>query len=570
MVTGGLGSGLDSGHPPGLKVKGQDRSHHFHLSPLVPDRRSGFSLPSCVPGASTGTLPGDMRLGIDLGTTRTIVAACDRGNYPVVGFLSPDGDLVDHFPTVSAEHNGRLLHGLEAEQAARAGAPSLRSWKRLMNSSGPSDRVRIGSVELSLLELVTDFLGALAQALMAGSNLPQAPKTLPEAVISVPANAHSSQRFTTLEAFRRAGFEVRAMVNEPSAAGIEFAHRYRGRLNARRDHVVVYDLGGGTFDAALVLIADGRHDVIDTAGIQQLGGDDFDEVLLEMALEAASVERQAACCLDELLLECRTAKEALNPNSRRIVLELAALGEAAPSEPVVVPVARYYDQVQRLVERTVESLREVMAPRGTDTEVDDIKAQAAQAGVAGVYVVGGGSGLPVVPRLLREHFGRRVHRSVYPSAATAIGLAIAAENDQRPPLTERLTRHLGVFREKDSGEHIAFDAIFRQGTPMPKPGGPPLVATRAYQPVHDVGHFRFVECAALTEDDEPCGDISPHSVIYFPFTPQRRDGPLDQIPIQRLSGSGPRVEERYEVDAAGVVAVTIVDLDDGYAQKYVL
>jgi molecular chaperone DnaK (HSP70) len=512
-----------------------------------------------------------MRLGIDLGTTRTIVATCDRGNYPVVGFLSPDGDMVEHFPTISAERNGRLVHGLEAEQAARQGAPFLRSWKRLMSTSGPSDPVRIGSVELSLLELTTDFLSALGQALVADSNLPRPPKALPETVISVPANAHSSQRFITLEAFRRAGFDVRAMVNEPSAAGIEFAHRYRGQLNARRDHVVVYDLGGGTFDAALVLIAGDHHDVIDTAGIQRLGGDDFDEVLFEMALEAGGVKREAAMPFrDELLLECRTAKEALNPNSRRIVLDLSALGEGAPSEPVVVPVASYYDQVRWLVERTVESLREVTASGGTHSEVDDIKAQAAQAGVAGVYVVGGASGLPVVSRLLREHFGRRVHRSVYPAAATAIGLAIAADNDQQLPVTERFTRHLGVFREKESGERIAFDTIFPQGTPMPKPGGPPLIATRAYQPVHDVGHFRFVECAALTEDDEPRGDISPHGVIYFPFATQRRDEVLEQVPIGLLSGSGPHIEERYEVDAAGVVAVTIVDLDDGYAQKYVL
>ena len=105
---------------------------------------------------------------------------------------------------------------------------------------------------------------------------------------------------------------------------------------------------------------------------------------------------------------------------------------------------------------------------------------------------------------------------------------------------------------------------------MPKPGGPPLVATRTYRPVHDIGHFRFVECAALTEDHEPRGDISPHGVIHFPFAPQRRDEALDQRPIERLTSSGPRIEERYEVDAAGIVAVTIVDLDDGYAQKYVL
>src|SRR5690606_10790977 len=82
-----------------------------------------------------------------------------------------------------------------------------------------------------------------------------------DCVVSVPANAHSTQRFLTLEGFRRAGFRVRAVLNEPSAAGIEYAHRHASTLNSRREHVVVYDLGGGTFDAALVHIADRKHDI---------------------------------------------------------------------------------------------------------------------------------------------------------------------------------------------------------------------------------------------------------------------------------------------------------------------
>src|SRR5262249_60077034 len=92
-----------------------------------------------------------------------------------------------------------------------------------------------------------------------------------------PANANSNQRFLTLEAFRRAGFQVRGLLNEPSAAGIEYAHHaHRAGPSARRELVVVYDLGGGTFDASVISMAARRHEVVRRAGIAQLGGGDCD------------------------------------------------------------------------------------------------------------------------------------------------------------------------------------------------------------------------------------------------------------------------------------------------------
>jgi molecular chaperone DnaK (HSP70) len=512
-----------------------------------------------------------VRLGIDLGTTRTIVAACDRGNYPVVGFSTDEGDLLEHVPTMSAELDGRLVHGHVAEAAARAGAPHLRSWKRLLGRVGPEHRVCIGSLQLSLLELATDYLAALAIALRERSNLPGKLSERPETVVSVPANAHSSQRFITLEAFRAAGFDVRAMINEPSAAAIEYAHRYRGSLNSKRDHVAVYDLGGGTFDAALVSLADGHHDVIDTAGIQQLGSDDFDEVLLSMALEELDLTLAAdAPERPALLDECRSAKEGIGTNTRRVVLELSALGERAPDAPLTLSVPAFYERLQPLVERSIKALASVMSPGSGAADVADMKQRAADAGIAGIYVVGGGSGLPIVPRQLREHFSRRMHRSPYPAAAAAMGLAIAAESEPGSRLSERFTRHLGVFREREAGQRIVFDRIFARGTPMPRAGEPPLVATREYQAAHNIGWFRFVECATLGDDDEPFGDISPHGTVLFPFAPHMRERELETVPIERVGQQGPRIEERYEVDAAGVVAVTISDLDDGYRRRFLL
>jgi molecular chaperone DnaK (HSP70) len=236
---------------------------------------------------------------------------------------------------------------------------------------------------------------------------------------------------------------------------------------------------------------------------------------------------------------------------------------------LVIGVDQYYERVAPLVACTIEATAQVMSTTG-ESAAEALKEVAREAGVAGIYVVGGASALPIVPRMLRAELGRRVHRSTYPAGSIAIGLAIAAASAEEPSLRERLSRHLGVFREAESGRRIVFDRIFARGTPMPDPGGAPLVATRTYRAAHTVGFFRFVECAAVDGAGEPAGDITPHASVAFPFIPTLRDDPAQKTPVERLSGEGPPIEERYEVDAAGVVKVTIRDLEDGFSREYVL
>jgi molecular chaperone DnaK (HSP70) len=506
-----------------------------------------------------------MRLGIDLGTTRTVVAVHDRGNFPIVGFLRPDGDLIEHYPTVTAEVGGALVHGLDAEAAEREGAPSLRSWKRLLGQTRQDEDIAIGAVRVKPVELVTGFLMALRQDLLTRSNVSRNLKDPLEAVVTVPANAHSTQRFVTLAAMRRAGFDVLSVINEPAAAGVEYAHRHERTLTSKREHVVVYDLGGGTFDAALVHISEGRHDIATTSGIGQLGGDDFDAQLCAMALERAGKTFPISpAARADLLRECRAAKEAVNPNTRKIVLELAGLGDDAPESPIVIPVQDFYDRTRPLVEQTLTALEPILATLREEEGGD----------LAGIYMVGGASGLPVVPRVVRERFGRRVHRSPHPASATAMGAAILAssfdETMTSPLVRDRLTRHFGVFREAERGTHAVFDPVFTKGTPMPGSGADPLVVTRRYRAAHNIGHFRFVESAEVDTQGHPVGDITPHADVLFPFDTSLQPGTLDAVPIARMANGGPMVEERYEVDAAGVVAVTITDLDSGRGARFVL
>jgi molecular chaperone DnaK (HSP70) len=524
-----------------------------------------------------------MRLGIDFGTTRTVVARADRGNYPVVTFRDADGDGHEHLPSVVALVDGSLTYGFEALAAAADGAPHVRSFKRVLGEPGTTHRTRIavGDVEITVLELLTGFLGALREAVLASVG-PEGDgedgatgARRPQAVVSVPAHAHTAQRYLTIEAFRRAGFEVLQLVNEPSAAGFEYTHRQPRTLSSRRTDVLVYDLGGGTFDASLVR-ADGlAHEVLDSVGVDRLGGDDVDVVLAETAVRLAGradgPNDLTRAQWRRLVDDARDAKERLTPQTRRIVLDVG-------DEPVIVPADDLYEAAAPIVEASVTAMEPLVARlEGEDGT--------ALASVAGIYLVGGGSGLPLVPRLLRERFGRRVHRSPYPAAATAIGLAVAADPDGGFTLTDRLSRGFGVFRERDAGSDLAFDEILSRSARVPREGA--VTVTRRYRPAHNVGHLRYVEYTEVDDDGAPQGALVPFAELVFPYDPALQgwgdgaegadsggdgavgaDG-LASVAVAPLAAAHD-VEEAYTLDADGVIRLTITDLGTGFTRTFSL
>jgi molecular chaperone DnaK (HSP70) len=184
-------------------------------------------------------------------------------------------------------------------------------------------------------------------------------------------------------------------------------------------------------------------------------------------------------------------------------------------------------------------------------------------------VVGGASELPVVARALRQRFGRRVHRSPYPSAAVAIGLSIAADGAAGLVLVDRYARTFGVFREGAAGREITFDPIFAQGTELPSHAGGPFTSTRAYRAAHNVGHFRFFECSAIDEGGRPRGDMALFGDVYFPFDPTLSGlGDLASVPVERRYEQGPHIFEQYSLDENGIVQVLIRNVDSGYERSY--
>jgi molecular chaperone DnaK (HSP70) len=504
-----------------------------------------------------------MLLGIDFGTTRTVVAAADRGNYPTVSFQPEDGDTLEWYPSVVAARGDEIVCGFDAAQKqGQTDWHILRSFKRQLGSSGPEDRIEIGEHRLTALELLTGFLTGLRHDLLARSNLRVKRNEKLRAMISVPANANSNQRFITLEAFRRAGFEVRGMMNEPSAAGIEYAHHLSSGGAAKREVLVVYDLGGGTFDSSVISLVERDHEVLSSEGIAKLGGDNFDIILLDLAMKEAGIDQLADAALIPLLEECRYRKESLHPNTRRITIDLGLAVEGAGE--VTVPVSDFYEECRPLIESTIEAMEQVMEKSASEAGFDLHEA-------AAVYLVGGSSDLPLVARLLRERYGKQVRRSPYPHAATAIGLAIAADTDAGYKLRERFTRHFGVWRELNDGRSVTFDPLFEKDTQLPAKGEPPLLSVRRYAPTHNIGAFRYLECSRLDQTGQPQGDIAPWDEILFPFDPalQSDDG-LKQTAITRGQRYGNVVEEVYSCDSNGIIEVEIADDANNFSQRYKL
>ena len=496
-----------------------------------------------------------MRVGIDFGTTHTVAAIVDRGNYPVVYF-----DGVDTWPSlVAGNAAGELRFGLDAAAVGReAGWSVMRSSKHLLNNAGPRTEVTLSGRIHRSSDLLTGFLVQLKSDLVRRANVELEPGERIEAAISVPANASSAQRFLTLDAFLTAGFEVVVLLNEPSAAGFEYAHRYRSTITGKREYVVIYDFVGGTFDASLVKMTGRWNEVVTSEGIQRLGGDDFDEMILKLVLTESKLLHELDPTTRDLLLEeCTARKEAVGPNTRRFLVDLSEIDRP----PLSRPIEDVYAACAPLVDKTVEVLTSVLRDPARH------RGHVEWSEIAGIYTVGGAAGFPLVGRMLRKSFGeKRVKRSPHPFAATAIGLAAFLDKEAGFALSDRFSRHFGVFREAHSGEDVVFDPSFRRTFPCAG-GEPPLVVTRKYRAVHNIGHFRFVECSRLT-DGRPDGDVTPYDPVFFPFDPDLHDeDDLRHRPVGRRE-FGPDVEECYTLTPSGAVEVIITTRPAGLTRTF--
>lgn len=498
-----------------------------------------------------------MRIGVDFGTTRVVVAAVDRGNYPLVHFETPDGQMRDWFPPILAINGNARIYGWDAIAAEDDEKWTVvRSVKRWLRTAGPQTEARIAGQTVPLRVLMAEMMAALRTQLLEHSNLGADPGEPLEVMLGVPANANSNQRFLTEEAAQAAGFSVLGMVNEPSAAAIEFAYRNSAeRKNRSGSGLLVYDLGGGTFDVSLMTLGESEHVVEASDGIPNAGGDDFDQILADLALECAAPTPALTPFEVRLLLdECREKKESLNPNTRKMALDMERV--RADLEQVTIPVETYYDRCRPLIESTREVVENLLAAHA-DRQLDTL------------YVTGGGSELPAVARVLRESFGRKVRRSAYMRSASAVGLAIRA-GAAADRMLERFNQNFGMWREADFGGRIVFDLILPRGVRLPAADEPPLRLERVYQPAHNIGYFRYLECSRLDQFGQPVGEITNWEQIQFPFDPQLwgRTNLADEPVKPLVNPDGLTVREEYTCDAGGNLKVKISEMPSGHAREF--
>jgi len=367
-------------------------------------------------------------LGIDLGTTNSEVAVIRNGKAEV---LKENGTAI--LPSVvGLDAQGRLLVGTPARnQAVLAPERTVRSIKRRM---GSDQTVRLGDQQYSPQEISAIILRELKQRAEKELGHP-----VHKAVITVPAFFNETQREATREAGQMAGLEVARIINEPTAASLAYESSRTGM-----ERLLVYDLGGGTFDVSVVQIEQGVVEVLASHGDTQLGGDDFDQLLLDRVCDDFAEEhgidlRESLSARSRLLRAVEEAKKKLSCEPVvRIQEEFIAQKHGAPINlDREINRLEYEDLIEPLLSKTLVCV---------DESLSDAHLSATQ--IDKVILVGGATRTPMVARLLQEQLRQPVHAEVDPDLCVAMGAAIQAGMiggiDVGPVLVDITPHTLGI------------------------------------------------------------------------------------------------------------------------------
>lgn len=511
------------------------------------------------------------RLGIDFGTTNTVVMHHDRGVISevlhsvdtgagtIVQAIYPSAILVDN-------RTGECWFGIEAERrSAQIDAsgrylylPSLKSRLRHYSESATAATnaddpiVKSG---MSLADLLRGYLASLAESIR-GSQSVDADEPL-EAVITWPANANGAQRYITRRCFRDAGFNVIDTINEPTAAAIELADCLTGGRAKNKERepsaMAVFDLGGGTFDASVVWVEGTDFQVLTSAGIENLGGDNFDTLLADMFIEKMKIQARDinATMRQAMVRHARSQKETISSGiSKRLHVSPKDFGFKGRAASVRID--DYLDQIKPLIRPAIKTLKDVIS--SARKKESRIRTN----GPMTIYLVGGSSKLPIVSSMVSEAFPKdRVILTDKPFRAVAMGAAICA--GEGVSYRDVFSRHFGLIRLRDHGRIETFDTIFPAGTPIPRRGQPPLVKVAEYHPRHNIGHLRYLECTSIDMDGMPTGSVRTWSDIHFPYDPGvsltslREDQPI----VATDAFADAAVSEIYRCDSDGVITVEL-------------
>ncbi len=343
-------------------------------------------------------------IGIDLGTTNSCVAVMEGGESKVIP--NPEGNRTT--PSVVSFKNGERQVGEVAKRQAITNPNTIQSIKRHM---GTDFTVEIEGKEYTPQEIsaiILQHIKSYAEDYLG--------ETVEKAVITVPAYFNDAERQATKDAGKIAGLEVERIINEPTAAALAY-----GIDKEEEDQtILVYDLGGGTFDVSILDIGDGTFEVVSTAGDNKLGGDDFDQVVIDHMVAEFKKENGIDLSQDKMALQrlkdaAEKAKKDLSGVAQtQISLPFITAGEAGPLHlEMNLTRAKFEELSANLVERTMEPTRRAL--KDADMSSGDINK---------VVLVGGSTRIPAVQDAIKKEVGQDPSKGVNPDEVVALGAAV--------------------------------------------------------------------------------------------------------------------------------------------------
>ncbi len=343
-------------------------------------------------------------IGIDLGTTNSCVCVYEGGEAKVIA--NPEGSRTT--PSVVAFKNGETIVGIKAKNQMITNPDVVYSIKRKM---GTSEKVHVNGKDYTPEEISAMILTDLKNTAEAYLG-----EKVTKAVITVPAYFNDSQRQATKNAGKIAGLEVERIINEPTAAALAYGLDKQDK----NEKVLVYDLGGGTFDVSILELGDGVFEVLSTSGNNHLGGDDFDNRIMEYLVDEFKKENGIDLNDDKMAMQrvkdaAEKAKKDLSGMSQtEISIPFITQGENGPLHlSVNLTKAKFEDLIDDLLESTLEPVRKALKDANlTKNDIDK------------VLLVGGSTRIPKVVDLIKQELGKEPSKGVNPDEVVAMGAAI--------------------------------------------------------------------------------------------------------------------------------------------------
>ncbi len=465
-------------------------------------------------------------IGIDLGTTNSCVSVLEGGSSVVI----PNAEGHRTTPSIVAfSKNGERLVGETAKRQAITNPDrTIASIKRDM---GHDRKINIdGKVytpqdisSIILQKLKTDAESYLGEKVT-------------EAVITVPAYFSDAQRQATKDAGKIAGLEVKRIINEPTAAALSYG------LDKTEEHhkIMVYDLGGGTFDVSILEIGDGVFEVLSTSGNNLLGGDDFDKVIMDFLADGFKAEHGVDLRSDKM------SHQRLKEASEKAKMELSSTQSTNINVPFITATAegplhlnvdltraKFEQLTKHLVEKTMEPAKKAMADAGVSTS--DLQQ---------VILVGGSTRIPAVQEAVKKLTGKEPHKGINPDEVVALGAAVQGgvlSGDVKDILLLDVTPlSLGI---ETMGK--VFTKLIERNTTIPTKKSQIFSTAADNQTAVDIRVLQGER--QMADDNIPLGEFR-----------------LDGIPPARRGI--PQIEVTFDIDANGIVNVSAKDMGTGKTQ----